>query len=292
MLRKVNRLHLEVLQCLNVLGDATDVVPMEKWRRIAEQPSREDEAKIDTLAGDPSENHDATAGRFPPLIFQHIPKTAGASVRAVIAANFHAQRVAHVPDRHWRDHAFVSEAAAHHDFVHGHLHYDALDGLSQTARIVTFLRNPIQRVRSLYFFFRRQVPAAFAPGDRNRFFAEQARSLSLYEFVIHSDPHIASMVGDYQTRMLFPLDVAAEHWVTRAFKNLQAYYFVGVADPDLIDRSVFELCKLNGWLTQSRPELVNQTVRDTSLDDGDRASRAIAERNLNDSALYRMGRSN
>jgi hypothetical protein len=224
------------------------------------------------------------------LIFQHIPKTAGASVRAVIAANFHARRVAHVPDQHWRDHAFVFEAAAHHDFVHGHLHYDALAGLFQTARIVTFLRNPIQRVRSLYFFFRRQEPAAFAPGDRNRFFAEQARSLSLYEFVIHSDPYIASMVGDYQTRMLFQFDVAAEHWVTRAFTNLQAYDFVGVADPDLIDRSVFELCKLNGWLTQSRPELVNQTVRDPSLDDGDRVSRAIAERNVNDCALYRMVR--
>ena len=211
-------------------------------------------------------------------------------MRTVIAANFHAQRIAHVPDRHWRDHAFVSEAAAHHDFVHGHLHYDALVGLFQTARIVTFLRNPIQRVRSLYFYLRRQEPAAFGPGDRKRFFVEQARSLSLYEFVVHSDPYIASMVGDYQTRMLFQFDGAAEHWVTRAFTNLQAYDFVGVADPDLIDRSVFELCKLNGWLTQSRPELLNQTVRDTSLDDGDRVSRAIAERNINDCALYQMVR--
>ena len=211
-------------------------------------------------------------------------------MRAVMAANFHAQRVAHVPDQHWRNHAFVFEAAAHHDFVHGHLHYDALAGLFQTARIVTFLRDPIQRVRSQYFYLRRQEPAAFAPGDPKRFFVEQARSLSLYEFVIHSDPNIASMVGDLQTRMLFQFDVAPEHWVTRAFTNLQAYYFVGVADPDLIGRSVFELCKLNGWLTQSRPELVNQTVRDTSLDDGNRVSRAIAERNVNDCALYRMVR--
>jgi hypothetical protein len=242
------------------------------------------------LESDPPENHAPKAARVSPLIFQHIPKTAGVSVRAVIGANFHAQRIAHVPDRHWLDQAFVFETAAHHDFVHGHFHYGALAGLFETARIITFLRNPIQRVRSLYFFLRRQDPTAFAPEDRNRFFVEQARSLSLYEFVIHSDRDIATMVGDYQVRMLFPFGVSAEHWVTRAFANLQAYYFVGIADPDLIDRSVFELCKLNGWLTQSRPELVNHAVRDISLDDGDRVSRAIAERNVNDCALYRMVR--
>jgi hypothetical protein len=90
--------------------------------------------------------------------------------------------------------------------------------------------------------------------------------------------------------MLVPFDVPTEHWVTRAFANLQAYHFVGVADPDLIDRSVFELCKLNGWLTQSRPQLVNRALRDASLDDGDRASQAIAERNVNDCALYQMVR--
>jgi hypothetical protein len=242
------------------------------------------------LAGDPPENHASRAARFSPLIFQHIPKTAGVSVRAVIAANFHARRIAHVPDRHWMDHAFVSEAAAHHDFVHGHFHYFALTGLFETARVITFLRNPIQRVRSLYYFFRQQDPTAFAPEDRNRFFVEQARSLSLYEFVIHSDGDIARMVGDYQIGMLNPFGVSTEHWVTRAFANLQAYHFVGVADPDLIDRSVFELCKLNGWLTQSRPLLLNRAVRDASLDDGDRASRAIAERNVNDCALYQMVR--
>jgi hypothetical protein len=245
---------------------------------------------MDTLASDPPENRASKAARFSPLIFQHIPKTAGVSVRAVIAANFHARRIAHVPDRHWADHAFVSAAAAHHDFVHGHFHYDALAGLFETARIITFLRNPIQRVRSLYFFLRQQDPTAFAPEDRNRFFVEQARSLSLYEFVIHSDRDVATMVGDYQVRMLIPFGVSTEHWVTRAFANLQAYYFVGVADPDLIDRSVFELCKLNGWLTQSRPQLVNRAVRDASLDDGDRVSRAIAERNVNDCALYQMVR--
>lgn len=211
-------------------------------------------------------------------------------MRAVIGANFHAQRIAHVPDRHWLDQAIVSQATAQHDFIHGHFHYVALAGLFETTRIITFLRNPIQRVRSLYFFLRRQDPTAFAPEDRSRFFVEQARSLSLYEFVIHSDRDIATMVGDYQVKMLLPFGVSAERWVTRALANLQAYYFVGIADPDLIDQSVFELCKRNGWLTQSLPQLSNHTVRDTSVDDGDRASRAIAERNVNDCALYRIVR--
>jgi len=228
-------------------------------------------------------------GKPAPLIFQHIPKTAGVSLRAVIAANFHIYRIAHVPDQFWRDAHYVTDAANRHDFVHGHLHYDSMAGCAGTARIVTFLRNPIERVRSLYFFMRSQSPTDLKKNSRQQFFVQQAHALPLHEFAAHPDPDIAYMVSNYQVRMLLPAaEDACNDRLQRAIENLEDYHFVGIADPDLIQHSVAELCRLNGWITLSAAQLVNHSVRDSAVDLGDLASQVIAERNQHDIALYHL----
>ena len=191
----------------------------------------------------------ANLGSDRPLIFQHIPKTAGVSARSVMSCNFHVNEILHVPDPYWMDARFAADAVSKYRFIHGHVHFEFLREQVDSARLVTFLRDPVERVLSLYFFLRKQDPENQA-NPNLRVTVELARSLTMAEFIGHSDPVIASMVRNYQLSVL--LDTAQEArpsntWVASALDNLEKYQFVGIADPDLMQQSILLLNQTFGW---------------------------------------------
>jgi hypothetical protein len=223
-----------------------------------------------------------------PIVFQHIPKTAGVCVRSVMACNFHLSEILHVPDRRWRDAAFALRAVKRYRFIHGHLHGEFIKAVARFAQVVTFLREPVERVLSLYFFLRSQDPRAHS--DRKaRFTIEEAHSLSLERFVAHSHPVIASMVGNYQVQMLLEAsqaDQPARTWVASALANLDRYRFVGVADADLMHASILLLSRTCGWPETGDTPRVNHTARPVAPEELMLARKIIASRNELDIALY------
>src|ERR1700682_4388591 len=228
----------------------------------------------------------------PPVIFQHIPKTAGRSVRSVMACNFHLTEILHVPDHLWKDAKFAASAAKRYRFIHGHLHCEFIRNLTKSVHVVTFLREPVERVLSLYFFLRNQDPAS--QSDPNaRFTVEQARSLSLEAFVTHTNPVIASMVGNFQVRMLLSdsqTDKPSRTWVEAALANLEKYEFLGIADPDLMPDSMLMMSRIFGWMERGDSPRVNHTARSGTEVELARARAVIAARNTLDASLYNRAR--
>ena len=185
-----------------------------------------------------------------------------------MSCNFHQNEILHVPDRLWRDPRFAAKAAKQYRFIHGHLHFEFICNLVNSTRIVTFLRDPVERVLSLYFFLRNQDPES--QGDSNaRFTIEQARSLSLGAFVSHTNPVIESMVGNFQVQMLLSDLQAAKPtrtWVETALANLQKYEFVGIADPDLMPDSMLMMSRVFGWIERGESPRVNHTARPARIE--------------------------
>jgi Sulfotransferase family len=223
-----------------------------------------------------------------PVVFQHIPKTAGVSLRSIISSNFHTRDILHVPDRYWKDRRFAIRAARRYPFIHGHLHYEFLRDIIGSTRVITFLRDPVERVLSLYFFLRAQPRGTQA--DRiARLAVEEAHRLTIEEFVAHTHPQIASMVSDYQVQMILSdgqIDRPGRTWVATALANLESYEFVGIADADLMSRSVIAMSRIFGWTPSGDAPRVNHTVRSVRARQLAAARRIIADRNQRDLSLY------
>jgi hypothetical protein len=98
------------------------------------------------------------------LVSIHIPKTAGRSFLAVLKSVYDTASVAHFDRKNYPlgDRSpleqFKSELTNDHRIVHGHFHYSEIkDKIVSSTRVITWLRNPVERVISNYGFFKLRV---------------------------------------------------------------------------------------------------------------------------------------
>ena len=94
---------------------------------------------------------------FPNLLCIHIPKTAGRTFRQALKSHYGENGVLTL------DHQFLKKRGEtladypvhQYPVVHGHLHYNLLQPYATpTTKWVTWLRHPVDRVLSNYFFYR------------------------------------------------------------------------------------------------------------------------------------------
>ena len=110
------------------------------------------------------------------IVSLHLPKTAGSSLLAAYQARFGERVYDYNEAPELFDRLGVAGLRARYDVIHGHFHIrdraDLLDG----ARLVTYLRDPVQRVISSYYFHMRP--------DTDNWLAPQiqAAGLSLEDF--------------------------------------------------------------------------------------------------------------
>lgn len=96
----------------------------------------------------------------PAVVFMHIPKTAGTSLHARLAAKFPAPLVC--PERFDRLHAYSLAELNRYRLFSGHFAYPVTRWIPARKRIaVTLLREPVARVVSAYRFLRAHKPAYF-----------------------------------------------------------------------------------------------------------------------------------
>src|SRR6187401_2983616 len=144
-----------------------------------------------TAAATPDERMSAPDGRPQVLLFQHIPKTAGTSLRHALEVLYPAPERMYLYDRHDLDravdpHRFAElplEERAALRLVMGHFAFGIHDAVPGSSRYVTMLRHPVDRVASLYFHFK--LLAEPRPGSRGAQEREtiQREDLSLEDWV-------------------------------------------------------------------------------------------------------------
>ena len=108
------------------------------------------------------------------IVFTHVPKTSGTSFRkSLIEPNFPAVRI-------YRFHglrALARDRRPGRSFVWGHVPYGIHPLLGREARYVTFLRDPIDRAVSYYYFVQDSDPALYRHPAR-----ADAETLSIADF--------------------------------------------------------------------------------------------------------------
>ena len=187
------------------------------------------------MMGDPM-----TLWRGPKVRFLHLEKTAGSSLIAALAAQFHplqihsdTDRRGRSPDQQRRRH----EAEASHRaaaVVWGHYDLPALRRLDGDQPCFRFclLREPRQRILSLYYFWRsneeeRSESVRFAHENRLLAF------LRVQNPVIRNDVdnmYVRRLTGLYATASADPLRDAPEASLAAALEALDSLDFVGISN--------------------------------------------------------------
>jgi len=168
-----------------------------------------------------------------PAVFIHIQKTAGATI-VEAARTVHGSSVIAFGDFVALDRASLSSV----QFVSGHFGYDYVSDLLQSRYSFTFLRDPVERVLSLYYFCRSQSPGDFP-------IYQLAHAHELEEFLSLEDPVVRAHVVNHQTWQLasgnpgmsiaelaarqYPFQTDASS-LSQAMQHLDALDFVGLQE--------------------------------------------------------------
>lgn len=221
------------------------------------------------------------------LLYLHLPKTAGVSLRAYFDRHFAPARVFSFAD------GAAGKVPAGTCFVTGHLYGGWLNRLPSDVVTATVLRHPVDRVVSQYRYWRgfAEIPTGDEIARHQVTLAKKHDLATLLEL---DDPVCRGSFRDLQTQMLgldrprgFTDPLPDARTLARALARLRAINCVGVTEalPDLA-LAVAWRC---GWLCEPSLQRLN-----ASPGEGVKISpalrRAILAINHHDLALYRAAR--
>ena len=218
----------------------------------------------------------------PQICFLHIPKTAGTSLTELLVDGVGSDRVCPAGTLVDYD-AMSDEELAHYDLLKGHFDYALRARLRRPALFLTMLRDPVDRVVSLYHQWRRSpVPPGGLGGEAvaKRYdladFIDCGQTVVEWRCVNAQVYQIADGVrqGRDPEKDREMLELAKAH--------LRDFAFVGLSER--FAESVTRLCARFGWPVPTTMPNANVSAEAGSINPAIR--RRIEERNAADRALY------
>jgi Sulfotransferase family. len=139
------------------------------------------------------------------LFFFHLPKAGGTSITAALAANFDAAKVAPLIENDIQGHLDNRgdyQRFRGYDFYSGHYGIDVFNAVSDEHWCVTNFRHPVERIYSLYRYFRQIDVDEATLSQRHYAAVKAAKSSSLEEFVTSRDEGLRTYTFNQQARQL------------------------------------------------------------------------------------------
>ena len=195
---------------------------------------------------------------MPTLIYIHIPKTAGTAMRNFLHPHFVPEEVYQVGESKQYRQGLVDMPSAQRDslkLVFGHICFGWHELLTQDCIYTTLLRNPVERIVSLYYYIR---------SSGNHYLHKETEGMRLYDFVTSK---ISMTMDNGMVRQLcqdedfmktpyadmkLPFGSLNYNHLNEAKLNLELYFpIVGTVEqlPDYMSL----LCRTMGWEVATLP---------------------------------------
>ncbi len=182
------------------------------------------------------------------VLFLHIPKAAGTTMRNIVDRQYRPGEVYQVLLAHPNFFAQMPpEQRASYRAVQGHILYGFHELVPHPTTYITLLRDPVERIISQYYYIRRQRKT------RPPFDQVNSRNMSLHEYVCSN---MASALENEQTRLLAgqsgvyeindTLERPTRADLEKARHNLQ-HHFAVVGIQERFDDTLLLLHQALGW---------------------------------------------
>ncbi len=216
------------------------------------------------------------------IVFLHIPKTGGKSLREVLLAGIgrHAYfSVAHPIDDARRLEVLHRDDRAALALVEGHLYYGIHELLPRLCVYLTVLRDPVERVLSLYSYIR---------ASAGHHLHERVKSLSVGECLRAG---LSVELDNFMVRCLsgpgsirVPIGGVSREMLIQAGAHLESCAGIGLTER--FDESVRRFRRLLGWKGSDVPRVnrTNGRVERSAVSEGDLD--LIRRHNVLDQELY------
>lgn len=213
------------------------------------------------------------------VVFMHIPKTAGTSLRVfLVKAEYPSAMMELYPPFTPQQQADITAAMPSMQVAYGHVYFGVHSQFNFDACYVTFLRDPVERVISYYNH------NAYHHGSLHHDAIQKGATL-LDILRQESDPQTNNLM----VRQISGLDpvhmIAEEHYLQRAIANIKNdFVFVGLVER--MHDSVQRLAEKLGWTDVAEFPVDNVTPR-RAVTDIDENTRSVVEQyNSLDRLLY------
>ncbi len=180
------------------------------------------------------------------LIFLHIPKAGGTTFYGILDRNYLREKTFHFdssnPEKSMREFKEMSpEERGEYDLVMGHMIFGAHEVLP-AAQYITFLRNPVDRVVSHYYYVREK---------KDHYLREEilTKNYSLLDYV---ESGISTELNNGQVRSIsgtvksVEFGKCTETMLEQAWENIEKY-FAGVGILEKFDESLILFRNTLGW---------------------------------------------
>ena len=208
----------------------------------------------------------------PPVTFLHLEKTAGMSIVAALAAQFHPLQIDADLRRAFPPHVlcplppFLLARVRRCALVWGHYDLPSIRRLGPGRFTFTLLRDPEARIVSLYRYWRGQAALDLGWNGMNAPVLA-AQRLSLAEFLATDDPVIRDYIDNFYVRRLTgqyaslnavdPLAADPQYWLDQALAALDTLDFVGLTEDS--DGALSVLAERLDFAAPARAPRVNVT---------------------------------
>ncbi|MBV8055122.1 MAG: hypothetical protein JO071_07770, partial [Deltaproteobacteria bacterium] len=169
------------------------------------------------------------------IFFIHVMKVGGTSLASFLQSLYDQAVICPVPKSRVWDTAFASEARRY-ELITGHFDTDFVRETRQPGMMLCMLRNPYDRIRSLYDFWRSftwpAIIEGLPPVNGQRF----AKLVTFEEFLMAGNPFIRQRVWNAATRQLLgkrhykELEGNPERAALAAFDVLKSLDWFGISE--------------------------------------------------------------
>ncbi len=198
------------------------------------------------------------------IIFQHIPKVAGTSLASLFVNQFDRNRsfICGSKDGVLRDFMSLEQRKRNLlDLLIGHVDYGIHHNFNGKSKYITFLRDPVERVLSHYYFIKSNKFHRYHKAEKN---------MDIDEFIICG---LRPRMNNCMVRMISGenpgYNKCPDEMIDLALENLDRdYIFVGVVSH--LSNSIAALIKIMGWknveverknVTKNKPDIQSMTEK-------------------------------